>query len=185
MKTAIRLITMNCLTLLLLAANPAQAALMSCSVPGPGGTSYLLSDASESACFSGNDTNQIDADYSLFGMTGWVLSDKNEVPPDGDGVISFTTAPTNDDKSGSWAIDTLAGLDNIVITLKGGNGFGAFLLDLTVANPLSGTWASDKELSHASIYYNGEPTEVPEPSIFALIGLGLLGIGMARRRTHK
>lgn len=180
MKAAIRLMTINFLTLLLLAANPAQAIVMTCT----SATTYSLSDATQSACFSGNDTNQIDAGFSLFGMTGWMLSDKND-GPNGDGVIKFTDAPSNGDKSGDWAIDTLAGLGNIVVTLKAGNGFGAFLLDLTVSDPLSGTWSSDKDLSHASIYYKGEPTKVPEPSTLALMGLGLLGIGIARRRIHK
>jgi hypothetical protein len=166
--------------LLLLTANPVQAALMSCT----SATTYSLSDATQSACFSDNDTNQIDASFSLFAMTGWVLASKND-GSDGDGLIKFTDAPDNGDKSGSWGINTLAGLDNIVITLKAGNGFGAFLLDLTVSDPLSGTWSSGKDLSHASIYYNGEPTVVPEPSTLALIGLGLFGIGMARRRIHK
>ncbi len=180
MKTATRLMTMSFISFFLLAAGLAQAGPMTCT----SATNYLLSDATQSACFSGNDTNQIDPSFSLFGMTGWVLSDKND-GPDGDGVISFTTAPANGDKSGSWAIDTLAGLDNIVITLKAANGFGAFLLDLTVSDPLSGTWSSGKDLSHASIYYKGEPTKVPEPSTLALIGLGLVGIGIARRRVHK
>lgn len=180
MKAAIRLMTVNFLGLLLLAANPAQAGQMSCT----SATNYSLSDAAQSECFSGNDTNQINASFSLFGMTGWVLSDKND-GPNGDGLIKFTTAPSNGDKSGTWAIDTLAGLDNVVITLKAGNGFGAFLLDLTANNPLSGTWASGKDLSHASIYYRGEPTKVPEPGTLALMGLGLLGIGIARRRVQK
>ena len=180
MKTAIRLMIMNFLALFLLAVGPAQAGTMTCA----SATSYSLSDAAQSACFSGNDSNQINSSFSLFGMTGWTLSDKNE-GSDGDGVISFTTAPTNGAKSGGWAIDTLAGLDNIVITLKAGNGFGAFLLDLTVSDPLSGTWASGKGLSHASIYYIGEPAKVPEPGIFALMGLGLLGIGIARRRIPR
>ncbi|WP_323750952.1 PEP-CTERM sorting domain-containing protein [Marinobacter sp.] len=181
MKTTIRLMTMNVLALSLLAASQAQAGLMSCS----SATTYSLSNATQSACFSGNDSNQIDASFSLFGMTGWMLADKND-GPDGDGTINFTTAPVNGAKSGNWAIDTLAGLDNIVITLKAGNGFGAFLLDLTVGDPLSGTWFSGKGLSHASIYYQGEPMmKVPEPSILALMGLGLLGVGIARRRIQK
>ncbi|MFV8572441.1 PEP-CTERM sorting domain-containing protein [Marinobacter sp. SBS5] len=181
MKTTIRLMAMNVLAVSLLAASQAQAGLMSCS----SATSYSLSNATQSACFTGNDSNQIDKDFSLFGMDGWMLAHKND-GPDGDGLISFTSAPDNGAKSGNWAIDTLAGLDNIVITLKAGNGFGAFLLDLTVGDPLSGTWSSGKGLSHASIYYKGEPTiKVPEPSILALMGLGLLGVGIARRRVQK
>jgi hypothetical protein len=110
--------------------------------------------------------------------------DKND-GPEGDGVIEFIDAPGNGTKSGDWEIDTLAGLDNIAITLKAGNGFGAFLLDLTVADPLSGIWASSKNLSHASIYYTGTPSKVPEPSIMALFALGLFGLGFVRRRKYN
>jgi len=180
MKFVIRLITLNFLALSFLIAGPAQAALMTCTTSGPSGTNFALANASNAECFTGNDTNQIDTSFSLFGMTGWMLSDKND-GPEGDGVIEFTDAPSNGDKSGDWAIDTLAELDNIVITLKAGNGFGAFLLDLTVSDPLSGTWLSGKGLSHASIYYKGEPTKVPEPAIISLFALGLLGLGFARR----
>jgi hypothetical protein len=180
MRTAMRLTTINFLTVFFLVGNPAQAGLLTCTST----TNYSLSDATQSECFSGNDTNQIDSGFSLFGMTGWTLSDKND-DSNGDGVINFITAPNNGNKSGTWAIDTLAGLDNVVITLKAGNGFGAFLLDLTTNDPLSGTWSSGKGLSHASIYYNGAPTKVPEPSTLALIGLGLLGFGIVRRRVHK
>lgn len=167
----------SCLMMLGTASKNVEAATMSCT----SAATYSLSDASNAACFSGNDTNQIDATFSLFGSTGWILSDKNDDASAGDGTIEFTTAPINGAQSGNWAIDTLAGLSEIVITLKAGNGFGAFLLDLTVPDPLSGSWASTKDLSHASIYYNGDPVSaVPLPAalplfLSALAGLGLLG----------
>lgn len=171
-------------TLLAFTVN-AQAGLQTCTA-GTGGSSatFGLDAATGAQCAEGNDTNSIDSTFELFGQTGWILSDKNE-NSNGDGTIEFAALPTNGNKSGAWEIDTLAGLTDIVITLKAGNGFGAFLLDLTVSTPLAGTWSSSKDLSHASIYYRGEPTEVPEPSALVLLGLGFLGISLFGRRARK
>ncbi|MEL6830954.1 MAG: VPLPA-CTERM sorting domain-containing protein, partial [Pseudomonadota bacterium] len=88
-------------------------------------------------------------------------------------------------RSGDWQIDALKGLDHVVITLKAGNGFGAFLLDLTGGAPLTGTWAATKDLSHASIYYNGEVAPIPLPAAAWMFLTGLAGFFGWRRRNRK
>jgi hypothetical protein len=169
-----------------LAAGSAQALTLSCSTGSTSSSAtFTLNEATQAACISGqgsagNDTPTINSAYSLFGMTGWVLSQKND-GAEGDKVITFATAPVNGTKSGSWAVNSFAGLANVVLTLKAGDGFAAFLLD---TNFLSGKWWSTKNLSHASIYYNGTPSQVPLPAAGLLLAgaLGGLGVFGAKRK---
>lgn len=93
-----------------------------------------------------------------------MLSDKND-SANGDGTIEFTTAPVNGDLSGTWEIDGLFGYSDIFITFKSAPAFGAFLLGIYDATPLSGTWASpNNALSHASIYYRPDSYDDDNPS---------------------
>ncbi len=171
-------------------AGTATAATLSCATEGKGkgnsGATFSLSNATAASCFSGNDTNQVDAGFSLFGKSGWMLSDKNDDATSGDGKAGFGFfQPLNGTKFGLWSIAGRDKVEDVAITLKAGSGFAAFLLDTTA---LAGLWSSSKDLSHASVYYNGEPTPpapipLPAAAWMLLAGLGGLGAVARRRRT--
>lgn len=163
----------------------AQAATVSCStagLPGVNGNSsavFSLSQATQAQCFGGNNNNTVGPTFSMFNLTGWIASDATDAP--GNGPVQFLTTPSKNGKTGTWSVDTFAGLTNVVLTLKAGNGFAAFLLNTA---SLSGLWSSSKGLSHATLYYNGDPSPVPLPPSLGLLILGLLGLGYIGRRRR-
>lgn len=157
---------------------PANAATMSCTTTGPGNSAATLSltDALNAACFNGNDSNDIGSTFSIFGLTNWILADKNDDVSSGDQSITFNSGVVNGSTSGAWGLTSLGSASSVIINLKAGNGWGSFLVDTT-----SGTWASSKDLSHASIYY--QPlTPVPLPAAGWLLLAGLGGLAAAKRR---
>jgi hypothetical protein len=89
--------------------------------------------------------------------------------------------------TGTWTYTPGTGDPAITAFIaKGGNAFNLFstLGDYTdvayyTPNNASGGPAG---LSHMSFYNSGDDFQVPEPGTMALLGLGLLGIGLARRR---
>ena len=106
----------------------------------------------------------------------------------GDKSIVFATngEPALGAKSGNWAIDTLNGYTHVVLILKAGTNFGAFLLD---GDPLSGTWSSSKGLSHASLWRTDDQGGggnnngvVPLPAAGWMLLAGVGGLAAMRRK---
>jgi hypothetical protein len=83
--------------------------------------------------------------------------------------------------------------DNIAIGFKFGTGHQPdewFVYSLA-SGVTSGTWqfvnifGKGGGLSHVQLYGMPGTTNVPEPSVLALFGLGMLGFGLVRRRRVK
>lgn len=135
------------------------------------------------ACYSSNDTNTVGASFSLGGISNWMLADKTDDGKDYlDGGFSQFGA-------GTWSILNPLGYESIMVTLKQGSSFAAFLLD--PAKPLTGIWntfgpgkGATGSLSHASVYFAGDtaPAPVPLPAGAALLPAGLAALALLRRR---
>jgi hypothetical protein len=78
--------------------------------------------------------------------------------------------------TGNWSIDNFLTADVAVSNDAGQGQLGAHLQSLTLNNP------GDPATSDSGFAFGGYNGEVPEPGTIALIGTGLLGMGLIRRR---
>lgn len=130
--------------------------------PGTGGITLFATDTSSSSCGGGCNLNGLNPSLAN---------------PDGEWEMIFSLGGSGFDgiQTWMWSIgDSGIDLDDLVMA-----GVRAQqLCDYPDTLPDGSCGGSDKS-------YSGTPSEqVPEPSILALMGLGMLGLGFTRRRKR-
>lgn len=136
--------------------------------------------------YAGNDTNTIGISVDPFGITDWVLADKSD--GGGNGMLDLVGV-VNGSPSGTWSIPDYMGYTTIMLTLKAGNEFAAYLIDTsfnsgewTTASVFPTNSGSGRDLSHMSLYYSESSlTVVPLPAALPLFAAGLVGLAFLRR----
>ena len=160
---------------------------------------HMYVDSSQvSACIdagTGNISgNPATDDFLLAGgnAAGWSLASKDDAANPFN--IATTQVFSGKNSSGTWSIDPSYWSTNTMGALGFKFGTGNkpdewFIFDL-VFGVSSGTWSfvnvnnKGGGLSHTNLYSKEGGNNVPEPGTLALLGLGLAGMGLARRRRE-
>lgn len=116
------------------------------------------------------------------GFTDWVSLEKDDLPNGLDsGLIRIEL---DADNIGRWMYTGTMGSADLLLVLKFGSEFATFLVSGAINTwyDWSITPAQGNGLSHMELFGRGESFDVPEPTTLGLLGLGLVGVGLARRR---
>lgn len=116
----------------------------------------------------------VNGDGGAFGFTDWTFISKDE-------------SKSATGLSGTWSVDAGAYTQVIAIFKSGA---GTFLTGYLLLGS-DGDWTSPFQVngkirgnSHISYYGRMAASEVPEPGTLGLLGMGVLGFGLARRRRR-
>lgn len=161
---------------------------------GGGNAGSSITDTGDSAdvmtsdCgpYSGNNMN---SDLNgLYGMDWTLLDDTDSSDGTNDGIITCDDGSGGCDGSTSGTFSfTDIGAAYYLIVFKFDNVYAAFKSNTAADDWLWDTdWDGDEKYdnSHLSVYGTGGDMKVTEPGTLGLLGLGLLGLGVARRRKE-
>lgn len=132
----------------------------------------------------------------FFGISNWLFDGKWDGGATGFVDTSRLFDFAGGGASGGYTYVGGAGIADIMFVFKDGVGTNLVGYLLTAGNgtyatpftnppfPLTGK-SMQKDVSHISVYYREggtPPSQIPEPGALMLVGAGLLGLGLARRR---